>query len=50
VKKSEGRRLLDRSRRRWDDIKMNFREVRMGGGGARTRSILLRIGTGDGLL
>jgi hypothetical protein len=49
VGKPEGRRLLGRPRRRWeDDIKMDLREV--GWGGAWTGSIWLRIGTGGELL
>ena len=48
VVKPEGRRPLGTHRRRWEDnIKMGFREV---GCGAWTKSIWLRIGTGDGLL
>jgi hypothetical protein len=49
VGKPEGRRPLERPRRRWDDnIKMDLQEV--GWEGARTGSIWLRIGTGGGLL
>jgi hypothetical protein len=45
----EGRRRLGRPRRRWEDNnKMALRAV--GGGGAWTGSIWLRIGTGGGLL
>jgi hypothetical protein len=45
--KPEGRRPLGRHWRRWEDnTKMNLREV----GWAWTGSILLRIGTGGGLL
>ena len=48
VGKPEGRRPLGRPRRRWEDnIKIDLREVVWG---ARTGSILLRIGTGGGLL
>jgi hypothetical protein len=48
VGKPEGRRLLERPRRRWEDnIKMYLREF---GWGAQTGSICLRIGTGGGLL
>jgi hypothetical protein len=47
VGKSEGRRRLERPRPRWEDIKMDLRELN---GGAKTGSIWLRIGTGDGLL
>jgi hypothetical protein len=48
VGKPEGRRPLERPRRRWEDnIKIYLREV---GWGAWTGSIWLRIGTGDGLL
>ena len=43
----EGRRPLERPRRRWEDnIKIYLREV---GGGEWTGSLLLRIGTGGGL-
>jgi hypothetical protein len=46
--KPEGRRPLERPRRRWEDnIKMDLREV---GGRARTGLIWLRIGTDGGLL
>ena len=46
--KLEGKRLLGRSRCRWEDIiKMHLQEVRWG---AWTGWIWLRIGTGDGLL
>jgi hypothetical protein len=46
VGKPEGRRPLERPRRRWEDnIKMHLREV---GWGAWTGSIWLRIGTGEG--
>jgi hypothetical protein len=44
---SEGRRPLGRTRRRWDNIKMDLQEV---GLGAWTGLIWLRIGTGGGLL
>jgi hypothetical protein len=48
VGKPEGRRLLGKPRRRWEDnIKMDFREVRWG---ARSGSTSLRRGTGGGLL
>jgi hypothetical protein len=48
VGKPEGRRTLERPRRRWEDnIKMDLREV---GSGAGTGSIWPRIGTGGGLL
>jgi hypothetical protein len=47
VEKPEGRRPLERPRRRWEDIKMDLREV---GWGAWTGSMWLRIGTGGGLL
>jgi hypothetical protein len=44
----EGRRPLERPRRRWDDnITMDLRDV---GWGAWTGSIWNRIGTGGGLL
>jgi hypothetical protein len=47
VRKPEGRRPLERPRRRWEDIiKMDLREV---GWGCR-RLIWLRIGSGGGLL
>ena len=50
VEKPEGRRPLQRSRRRWkDNMEMNLREVGLGGG-AYTGSIWLRIETGGGLL
>jgi hypothetical protein len=45
---AEGRRVLERARRRWENhIKMDLNEV---GWVAWTGSIWLRIGTGDGLL
>ena len=48
MEKPEGRRALERPRRRWEDnIKMDFREVEWG---ARTGSIRLKIGTGGWLL
>ena len=48
VEKPEGRRLLGRPRRRWEDnIKMDLQEV---GWGAWTGLIWLRIGTGEGHL
>jgi hypothetical protein len=48
VRKPEGKRQLERPRRRWEDnIKMDLREV---GWGAWTGLIWLRIGTGGGLL
>jgi hypothetical protein len=48
VGKPEGRRPLGRPRRRWEDnIKIYLREVVWE---ARTGTILLRIGTGGGLL
>jgi hypothetical protein len=48
VGRPEGRTLLGRPRRRWeDDIKMGLQEV---GWGAWTGLIWLRIGTGGGLL
>jgi len=44
VEKPEGKKLLGRPRRRWEEsIKMNLREV---GCGARTGLIWLRIETG----
>jgi hypothetical protein len=49
VRKAEGRRPLERPRRRWEDnIKMNVRDFE-GGGGLRTGSIWFRIGTRGGL-
>jgi hypothetical protein len=46
VGKPEGKRLLGRPRRRWDDnIKMDLQEI---GCGVRTGSSWLRIGTGGG--
>jgi hypothetical protein len=52
VGQPEGRQPLGRQRRRWENnIKMDLSEVRLEGGGwAWTESILLRIGTGGGLL
>jgi hypothetical protein len=48
VGKPEGRRPLERPRRRWEDnIKMDLREVEWG---PWTGSIWLRIGTGCRLL
>ena len=48
VRKPEGKRLLGRHRRRWEDkIKMDLQKV---GCGVWTGSIQLRIGTGGGLL
>jgi len=48
VEKPEGKRLLGRPRRRWEDnIKMDLQEVGCRG---RTRSSWLRIGTVDGHL
>jgi hypothetical protein len=48
VGKPEGRRPLERPRRRWEDnIKMDLRGV---GWGAWTGSIWLKIGTGGELL
>jgi hypothetical protein len=48
VGKLEGRRPLERPRRRWEDnINMDLREV---GWGAQAGSIWLWIGTGGGLL
>jgi hypothetical protein len=47
VVKPERKRQLGRSRRRWEDIKMDLQEV---GWGAWTGLIWLRIGTGGGLL
>jgi hypothetical protein len=48
VGKPDGRRLLVRSRRRWEDnISMDLREV---GWGAQTGLIWLRIRAGDRLL
>jgi hypothetical protein len=48
VGKLEGKRLLVRPRRRWEDkIKMGHREI---GWGTWTGLIWLRIGTGGGLL
>jgi hypothetical protein len=48
VGRSEGRRPLERPRRRWEDnIKMDLQEV---GWGAWIGLIWLRIGTGGGLL
>jgi hypothetical protein len=50
VGKPEGRRPLGRPRRRWEDnIKMDPREVGLGGG-AWTGSMWLRIGTGGEFL
>jgi hypothetical protein len=50
VGKPEGRRPLERPRRRWEDnISMDLREVKWGEG-AWTGSIWLRTGTGGGLL
>ena len=49
VGKPEGKRPLERPRRRWDDnIKMNFQEV--GGSCGGTGWSWLRIGTGGGQL
>jgi hypothetical protein len=48
VEKFQGRNPLGRTRRRWEDIKMDLREAEWGG--AWTGSIWLRIGTGGGLL
>jgi hypothetical protein len=46
VGRPEGRKLIGRLRRRWEDnIKMDLQEV-----GAWTELIWLRIGTGGGLL
>jgi hypothetical protein len=46
VEKPEGRRPLERPRRRWEDnVKIDLREVGWG-----DRSMWLRIGTGGGLL
>jgi hypothetical protein len=46
VAEPEGRRLLRRPRRRWEDnIKRDLRKV---GWGVRTGSMWLRIGTGGG--
>ena len=48
VAKPEGRRPLERPKRRWEDnIKMNLREMEWR---AWTGSISLRIGTSGGLL
>jgi len=47
VGKPEGKRQLGRTRRRWEDIKMDLQEV---GYGAWTGLIRLRIGTGGGHL
>ena len=48
VGKPEGRRPLGRRRRRWEDnIKMDLREV---GWVAHTGSLMLRTGTGGGLM
>jgi hypothetical protein len=48
VGRPEGRRPLERPRRRWEDnIKMDLQEV---GWGESTGLIWLRIGTGGGLL
>jgi hypothetical protein len=48
VGRPEGRRPLGRPRRRWkDNIKMDLQEV---GWGEWTGLILLRIGTGGGLM
>jgi hypothetical protein len=48
VGKPEGKRPLERPRRRWEDnIKMDLQEV---GWGAQNLLIWLRIGTGGGLL
>ena len=46
VGKPEGKRPLGRPRRRWEDIKMNLREV----GGVETGWSWLRIGTDGGHL
>jgi hypothetical protein len=49
VGKPEGKRLLERSRRRWEDgIKMDLREI--GWGGVRSGFTWLRIGIFGGLL
>jgi hypothetical protein len=49
--KSEGRRTLGESQRRWEDnIEMDLQEVGCKGRGAWTGLIWLRIGTGGGLL
>jgi hypothetical protein len=48
VERPEGRRPLERPRRRWEDnIKMDLQEVGVGGGGAWTGLIWLRIGCGN---
>jgi hypothetical protein len=48
VGKPEGRRPLERPRRRWEDnIKIDLREVEWG---TQTGSVWVRIGTGGGLL
>ena len=46
VGKPEGKRPLGRPRRRWEDIKMDLREV----GGVETGWTWLRIGTDSGHL
>ena len=49
VRKPEGKRLMGRPRRRWEDnIKMDFQKV--GCGGVWTGSSWLRLGTGGGHL
>ena len=49
--KTEGKILLGRPRRRWEDnIKRDFQAVGCGEGGVRTGSGWLRIGTGGGHL
>jgi hypothetical protein len=45
--KPDGKRILQRHRRRWEDIKMDLQEV---GWRAWTELSWLRIGTGDGHL
>jgi hypothetical protein len=48
VGRPEGKRLLGRPRRRWEDnIKMDLQEMRLG---ASTGVVWLRIGAGGGML
>jgi hypothetical protein len=49
--KPEGKRPLGRPRRRWEDgIRMDLREIGLGGGGVWIGFDWLRTGTGGGLL
>jgi len=51
VGKSEGKRPFGRHGRRWENnIRMDLREVGLGGGGVWIELIWLRIGTGGELL